>query len=168
MHIPTSVLSTAAIFRTSTCGFLCLLYFQNFPELTSCASLCSRAILSFWSNNDSSLFTPNRELVSMRTYLASLSSSVKLLENRQNQWLTEFIIIVSTGQAKLLSYCGSLSVSAVSFNKVSWRTCKYKSNVKFSSLYNAILPPFQTKNYHHYYSHWGSRPCRSWELLAVW
>lgn len=87
-----SVINTTVQLGASTCGVLCLPYFQNFPELTRCASRGSRAVLSFWSSRDSSLFTPNRELVSMRTYLASLSSSVTLLENRGNQWLWQNIL----------------------------------------------------------------------------
>lgn len=73
----------------STCGVLCLLYFQNLPELRRSASLCSRTVLSLCCSKDSSLFTPNRELVSMRKYFASLSSLVTLLNNwwKQRQFV---------------------------------------------------------------------------------
>lgn len=124
-----------ALLNVSTCGVLCLLYFQNFPEFRRCASLSSRAVRSLWSSRESSLLTPNRELVTIRTYLLSLSSSVTLLENEgkpvaQRKDPTERIPVVMHGERNTdtqtivgTTYCGSLSVSAVSFNKTSWSTC---------------------------------------------
>lgn len=63
----------------STCAVLCLLYFQNFPDFTRSDSFCSRAVVSVGWTSDRSLFTPKREQVSIRTYLASFSSAVTFL-----------------------------------------------------------------------------------------
>lgn len=133
-HILSSIISSAVQLDASTCGVLCLLYFQNFAEFTRSASLCSRASLSLWRSRERSLFTPSRELVSMRTYLASLSSSVTLLEKRRKwqclsnnaDWIHLHYAYTMRGKKTTMSltYCGSLSVSAVSFNKMSWSTCK--------------------------------------------
>ena len=81
----------------STCGVLCLLYFQNFAEFTSWTSLSSRASLSLWASRESSLFTPSREQVCMRTYLDSLSSAVTLLENMETRaWAKMLIAVIIT------------------------------------------------------------------------
>lgn len=72
-------LHTSELLTFSTWAVLCLLYFQNFPESTSSDSFCSRAVVSVGCTRDRSLFTPKREQVSIRTYLASLSSAVTLL-----------------------------------------------------------------------------------------
>lgn len=57
-----------------------MLYFQNFPELNRGVSRSSRAALSLGRRRERSFFTPNSELVSMRRYLASLSSAVTFLD----------------------------------------------------------------------------------------
>lgn len=46
IHTHSNIFFYIGKFSLSTCGVWCLLYFQNFPELTSCASLGSRAVLS--------------------------------------------------------------------------------------------------------------------------
>ena len=68
-----------------TCGVLCLLYFQNFPWARSCASRSLRASRSGGGSCMRSRLRASRELVSRRTYLASLSSSGTFLDKRSRQ-----------------------------------------------------------------------------------
>lgn len=153
-----------------TCGVLCLLYFQNLPELRRSASLGSRASLSLWSSSDSSLFTPSRELVSIRKYFASFSSLVTLLKK-----LDEAMTIHSSRQAdhdedretalQCLSYCASLRVSAVSFNRMS---CSTWNGSGPRILRSSQLCSKASEELQHCDSRWGSHPCRSWEPRAAW